>query len=101
MLGKKGQQVKLSGWDGVVTVSWFYLKRDGKLEKRMQCGRVPSPCNCTKQRFVISTRALKGSTIAWWGSRRWAIEGFFKTAKYQFGLARLTVSRPCWGSIDG
>ena len=71
MLGKKGQQVKLSGWDGVVTVSWFYLKRDGKLEKR----------------FVISTRALKGSTIAWWGSRRWAIEGFFKTAKYRFGQA--------------
>ena len=71
MLGKKGQQVKLSGWDSVVTVSWFYLKRDGKLEKR----------------FVISTRALKGSTIAWWGSRRWAIEGFFKTAKYRFGLA--------------
>jgi hypothetical protein len=71
MLGKKGQQVKLSGWDGVVTASWFYLKRDGKLEKR----------------FVISTRALKGSTIAWWGSRRWAIEGFFKTAKYRFGLS--------------
>ena len=71
MLGKKGQQVKLSGLDGVVTASWFYLKRDGKLEKR----------------FVISTRALKGSTIAWWGSRRWAIEGFFKTAKYRFGLA--------------
>ena len=71
MLGKKGQQVQLSGLDGVVTASWFYLKRDGKLEKR----------------FVISTRALKGSTIAWWGSRRWAIEGFFKTAKYRFGLA--------------
>ena len=71
LLGKKGQQVKLSGLEGVVTVSWFYLKRDGKLEKR----------------FVISTRALKGSTIAWWGSRRWAIEGFFKTAKYRFGLA--------------
>jgi Transposase DDE domain len=71
MLGKKGQQVKLSGLDGVVTASWFYLKRDGKLEKR----------------FVISTRTLKGSTIAWWGSRRWAIEGFFKTAKYRFGLA--------------
>jgi hypothetical protein len=71
MLGKKGQQVKLSGLQGVVTVSWFYLKRDGKLEKR----------------FVISTRALKGSTITWWGSRRWAIEGFFKTAKYRFGLA--------------
>lgn len=71
MLGKKGQQVKLSGWEDVVTASWFYLKRDGKLEKR----------------FVISTRALKGTTIAWWGRRRWAIEGFFKTAKYRFGLS--------------
>jgi hypothetical protein len=40
-----------------------------------------------EKRFVISTRVLKGSTIAWWGSRRWAIEGFFKTAKYRFELA--------------
>ena len=71
MLGKKGQQVTLLGLDGVVTASWFYLKRDGKLEKR----------------FVISTCTLKGSMIAQWGSRRGAIEGFFKTAKYQFGLA--------------
>ena len=54
-----------------MTASWFYLQRNGKLEKR----------------FVISTRLLKGSTITWWGRRRWAIEGFFKTAKYQFGLA--------------
>jgi cellulose synthase/poly-beta-1,6-N-acetylglucosamine synthase-like glycosyltransferase len=53
------------------TASWFYLERNGKLEKR----------------FVISTRVLKGTTITWWGRRRWAIEGFFKTAKYQFGLA--------------
>ena len=68
---KKGQQVKLTGLDGLVTASWFYLQRNGKLE----------------QRFVISTRVLKGSTITWWGRRRWAIEGFFKTAKYQFGLA--------------
>jgi hypothetical protein len=36
---------------------------------------------------IKSPAALKGSTIAWWGSRRWAIEGFFKTAKYRFGLA--------------
>jgi hypothetical protein len=68
---KKGQQVQLTGLDGLVTASWFYLQRNGKLE----------------QRFVISTRVLKGSTITWWGRRRWAIEGFFKTAKYQFGLA--------------
>jgi Transposase DDE domain len=68
---KKGQQVKLTELEGVVVASWFYLQRNGKLEKR----------------FVISTRVLKGCTITWWGRRRWAIEGFFKTAKYQFGLA--------------
>ena len=66
----KGQLVRLTGFKGTVTASWFYLHRDGKLEKR----------------FVISTRPLKGTTITWWGRRRWAIEGFFKTAKYQFGL---------------
>ena len=68
---KKGQQVKLTELEGAVTASWFYLQRNGRLE----------------QRFVISTHILKGSTITWWGRRRWAIEGFFKTAKYQFGLA--------------
>ena len=68
---KKGQQVKLTELDDLVTASWFYLQRNGKLQKR----------------FVISTHVLKGSTITWWGRRRWAIEGFFKTAKYQFGLA--------------
>lgn len=68
---KKGQQVKITGFERMVTASWFYLERNGKLEKR----------------FVISTRVLKGNTITWWGRRRWAIEGFFKTAKYQFGLA--------------
>ena len=83
----KGQLVRLTGFNGTVTASWFYLHRDGKLEKR----------------FVISTRPLKGTTITWWGRRPWAIadeialrfpqrafhqaEGFFKTAKYQFGLA--------------
>jgi Transposase DDE domain len=68
---KKGQQVQIQGFEKMVTASWFYLERNGKLEKR----------------FVISTRVLKGGTITWWGRRRWAIEGFFKTAKYQFGLA--------------
>jgi Transposase DDE domain len=68
---KKGQQVQIQRFEKMVTASWFYLERNGKLEKR----------------FVISTRVLKGSTITWWGRRRWAIEGFFKTAKYQFGLA--------------
>ncbi len=56
-----------------VSVSWYYLKRDnGKLEKR----------------FVLSTKPLKGSTITWWGKRRWQIEGWFKTAKHRFGLHR-------------
>jgi Transposase DDE domain len=68
---KKGQQVQIQRFEKMVTASWFYLERNGKLQKR----------------FVISTLALKGSTITWWGRRRWAIEGFFKTAKYQFGLA--------------
>lgn len=70
-IGEKGQQVKLSGFKDTVSASWFYLERNGKLEKR----------------FVISTRKLKGNTITWWGRRRWAIEGFFKTSKYRFGLA--------------
>ncbi len=33
-------------------------------------------------------RPLKASTIKWWGKRRWQIEGWFKTAKYRFGLHR-------------
>jgi hypothetical protein len=71
-LANKGQQVRLDGKSIPVTISWLYLKRDGKLEKR----------------FVLSTRPLKGSTITWWGRRRWSIEGFFKTAKHRFGLHR-------------
>lgn len=70
-IGKKGQLVQLENLSFPVSAAWFYLHRDGKLEKR----------------FVISTRRLKGNTITWWGRRRWAIEGFFKTAKYQFWLA--------------
>ncbi len=31
---KKGQQVTLDGLSFPVTISWFYLKRNGKLEKR-------------------------------------------------------------------
>jgi hypothetical protein len=72
-LCKRGQQVRLVGLKFPVFVSWYYLKRDnGKLEKR----------------FVLSTKQLKGSTITWWGRRRWQIEGWFKTAKHRFGLHR-------------
>lgn len=71
-LKQRGQQVELEGLDFPVHLSWVWLERDGK--------RV--------QRFVISTKPMKGSTIARWGRRRWAIEGFFKTAKHRFGLHR-------------
>lgn len=69
-LRSRGQQVYLQGLDFPVHLSWVWLKRDGK--------RV--------QRFVISTKPMKGTTIARWGGRRWKIEGFFKTAKHRFGL---------------
>ncbi len=68
----RGQQVYLNGLNFPVFLSWVWLKRDGK--------RV--------QRFVISTKPMKGKTIARWGRRRWQIEGFFKTAKHQFSLHR-------------
>jgi hypothetical protein len=72
-LYKRGQQVRLVGLKFPVSVSWYYLKRDdGRVEKR----------------FVLSTKPLKGSTITWWGKRRWQIEGWFKTAKHRFGLHR-------------
>lgn len=72
-LHKRGQQVRLTGLKISVHLSWYYLKRsDGKLEKR----------------YILSTKALKGSTMTWWGRRRWAIEGFFKTIKHRFGLHR-------------
>jgi hypothetical protein len=41
-----------------------------------------------EKRFVLSTKALKASTINWWGKRRWQIEGWFKIAKHRFGLHR-------------
>lgn len=72
-LHKRGQQVQLFGLKAPAHLSWYYFKReDGKLEKR----------------YLLSTKALKGSTMTWWGRRRWGIEGFFKTAKHRFGLHR-------------
>ena len=71
-LKNRGQQVYLNGLNFPVFISWVWLKRDGK--------RV--------QRFVISTKPMKGNTIARWGKHRWQIEGFFKTAKHQFSLHR-------------
>ena len=72
-LHKRGQQLYLQGLKFPVFVSWYYFKRnDGKYVKR----------------FVICTKALKASTISWWGKQRWQIEGWFKTAKHRFGLHR-------------
>lgn len=68
----KGQQVYLNNLSFPVYLSWVWLKRDGK----------------KIQRFVISTKPMKGKTITRWGKRRWQIEGFFKTSKHQFSLHR-------------
>lgn len=69
--GKRGLQVRLSGLDYPLTVSWFWLKRaDGKRELR----------------FVGSTHPYSGTYLVRLGRKRWAIETFFKTAKHQFGL---------------
>jgi hypothetical protein len=59
-LHKRGQQLRLQGLKFPVYISWYYFKRDdGKYVKR----------------FVISTKALKASTISWWGKRRWLSSG--------------------------
>ena len=68
---KRGLQVHLKDLDFPVTLSWFWLKRaDGKRELR----------------FVASTHPYSGIYLVRLGRKRWAIEGFFKTAKHQFGL---------------
>lgn len=67
----RGLQVSLTDIDYPVTLSWFWLKRaDGKRELR----------------FVVSTYPYSGTYLIRLGRKRWAIEGFFKTAKHQFGL---------------
>ena len=68
---KRGLQVDLKNLDYPLTVSWFWLKRaDNKRELR----------------FVASTHPYSGVYLVRLGRKRWAIEGFFKTAKHQFGL---------------
>jgi hypothetical protein len=68
---KRGLQVYLKDIDYPLSVSWFWLKRaDGKRELR----------------FVASTYSYSGAYLVQLGRKRWAIEGFFKTAKHQFGL---------------
>ena len=68
---KRGLQVYLKDIDYPLTLSWFWLKRaDNKRELR----------------FVASTHPYAGVYLVRLGRKRWAIEGFFKTAKHQFGL---------------
>lgn len=68
---KRGLQVYLKDVGDPLTVSWFWLKRaDGKRELR----------------FVASTYPYSGAYLVQLGRKRWSIEGFFKTAKHQFGL---------------
>lgn len=68
---QRGLQVYLKGIEYPLTVSWFWLKRAGG--KR-------------ELRFVASTYPYSGAYLVQLGRKRWAIEGFFKTAKHQFGL---------------
>jgi len=68
---QRGLQVYLEGIDYPLTVSWFWLKRsEGKRELR----------------FVVSTHPYSGAYLVRLGRKRWAMVGFFKTAKHQFGL---------------
>lgn len=72
-LHKGGQQIYLNGLPFPVSAAHYYFKKDnGKYEKR----------------HVICTKQLKASNIVWWGKKRWQIEGFFKTIKHRFSLAR-------------
>jgi Transposase DDE domain len=68
--GTRGQHVHLQGMPFPVTVSWFWLKRQG---------------GGKELRFVMSTHPYSGAYLVQLGRKRWAIEGFFKTIKHRFG----------------
>ena len=86
-LHKRGSQVQLLGLKFPVYLSWYYFQREnGKLQKR----------------YILSTKPLKGNTISSWGRRRWAIEGFFKTAKHHTDSVFTALgNRLFWVFIDG
>ncbi len=79
-LYKRGQQVRLAGLKFPVSVSWCYLKRDGKFEKR----------------FVLSTKPLKGSTISRWGKRRWLSCGLVQNRKTSFCVTPFWSGYSTW-----
>ena len=82
----KGSRVEFRSCSTSVYASWFRLKRArGEFVWR----------------YVISTRPADGESIRRWGRRRWRIEGFFKTAKFRFGLDQFgqRTARGAWRFI--
>lgn len=76
---QRGQQVQLEGVSHPLTVSWFWLHRaEGKRELR----------------FVVSTHPYSGAYLVRLGRKRWAIEGFFKTALASLWLASFWTIHP-------
>lgn len=69
---RSGEQVTPTGLSFAVTVARYHLARQDRQETRL----------------AVATFAAKGYLISRWGKRRWRIEGFFKTIKARFGLAR-------------
>jgi hypothetical protein len=66
------QEVRPTGLDFPVWATRFRLKGiKGK---------------ASQWRYVVANKKLSGQMIKRWGKRRWAIEAFFKTIKYRFGL---------------
>ena len=69
---RSGEAVTLLGLSFPVWVGRYRLWRDGKRETR----------------FVVATFEASGRVLSRWGRKRWAIEGFFKVAKWHFGFSR-------------
>lgn len=69
---RSGERVTPTRLSYPVTVARYRLRCNGKQETR----------------FIVATFVARGTVIARWGKRRWAIEAFFKTAKSRFALSR-------------
>lgn len=68
---QRGEGVELAGLPGMpLYVSWVELPRDGKM----------------KRFYVLDTKPGTARTLTRRHKRRWLIESFFKSAKYDFGL---------------
>ncbi len=68
---KRGECIELDGLPGMpLYASWVELPRDGKM----------------KRFYVLDTKPGTARTLTRRHKRRWLIESFFKSAKYDFGL---------------